>query len=163
MFKPNSFLRPGTCLFPLALAVAAFAVAFAASPMLPRSLGVDVWNLPKLHQEVSEAKIRNSELDRQEDMVRRRIVIKESLITEMIAARISLQEAVEQFLLLNQEIPEYMAVIRTTYPGSNDFEKTTQNVIDFATVRVAPGKERKELVARLESERVKMLRPDTVH
>jgi hypothetical protein len=51
-----------------------------------------------------------------------------------------------------------MEVIRASYSGSTDLEKTFQNVIDFASLRVPEGARRDALIARLEVQRERINR-----
>ena len=138
--------------------VAAPLVGLAAYPSVASSFGLDVWSLPALQQSMEESRARSQELDVRNDDVRKRILIKEVLISDLIAERSTLEEVAQQFLALNETSPEYMEVIRATYPGSTDLDKTIQNVIDFASLRVPEGSRRDEVIARLEMQRERMHR-----
>lgn len=138
--------------------VAAPLVGLAAYPSVASSFGLDVWSLPALQQSMEESRARSQELDVRNDDVRKRILIKEVLISDLIAERSTLEEVARQFLALNETSPEYMEVIRASYSGSTDLEKTIQNVIDFASLRVPEGARRDALIARLEMQRERINR-----
>lgn len=94
------------------------------------------------------------ELEETDQEVRRRIEIKESLVRQLIAGQTTLAEVTNLFLVMNQSRPGYMAVIRVTYAGSTDEEKTARNVIGYAAAemsRVNP-EQQAEVLGRLECE-----------
>ncbi len=128
----------------------------SAHPSLAQSLGIDLWELPALQRSMEESRERARQLEYKNDDVRKRIMIKEILITDLIEGRSTLEEVAGQFLTLNETSPEYMEVIRSSYEGSTDLEKTIQNVIDFASVRVPEGERRDQLVGRLQEERARI-------
>ncbi|MFO0822457.1 MAG: hypothetical protein U0792_04950 [Gemmataceae bacterium] len=94
------------------------------------------------------------ELENSDQEVWRRIEIKESLVHQLIEGRLSLAEVTRQFLVMNQDRPGYMEVIRATYAGSNDEEKTARNVISYVTVELsrASSEQQAEVLERLEYE-----------
>jgi hypothetical protein len=94
------------------------------------------------------------ELENSDQEVRRRIEIKESLVRRLIEGRLTLAEVTSQFLLMNQGRPGYMEVIRNSYAGSSDEEKTARNVISYVTVELsqASSEQQAEVLERLECE-----------
>lgn len=129
---------------------------FAAHPTLAQSLGADVWNLPALKEQARHAEAENALLDAEDDTVRSRIRVKDGIAAELVAGRITLSEATDQFLALNESRPTQMAVIRETYPGDSDREKTARNVISYSLGHVPPH-QREATVNRLEAELHSML------
>ncbi len=111
----------------LLLPVAAFVaqsgwgVSSVSDQFLPRSDRVQI----KEEQELG------NHLDIVKSEIVRRIEIKDALIAELISGRTTLVEVTKQFLILNQSRPEYMTVIRASFPGSTDEEKTAHNVIGY--------------------------------
>lgn len=108
----------------------------------------------KLHDDYQGEMQLAKDLEVSDQEVRRRIQIKESLIHQLIAGRTTLEEVTTQFLMMNQCRPGYMAVIRASYPGDSDEERTARNVIGYATVELsgASETERAEVLTRLEGE-----------
>jgi len=107
-------------------------VALAAHSELGATLAIDMVQSPSLREELKEdAEIRES-LEVVNREIQRRIAIKEALIADLIAGRTTLAATTEQFLVMNQTRAEYMMIIRTSYPGQTDYEKTARNVIGYA-------------------------------
>lgn len=102
----------------------------------------------------------NSEVELGENLelvnveIQRRIAIKEGLVTDLIAGRTTLACVTEQFLALNQGRPEYMRVIRVTYPGTSDFEKSAHNVLGYAEGELSrySAEQQAEVRQRLQTE-----------
>jgi hypothetical protein len=138
----------------VALALVAPVVVAAANPSLAAALGLDVWNLPDLREQAKAAAEEDRELTAHHGDVLRRIEAKEQAISSLIAGRGTLADTVAQFSALNQDYPEYAAVIRDHYPGSTDQEKLAWNVIDFTQARLVklPLWRRCAVLARLEAE-----------
>jgi hypothetical protein len=123
----------------------------AVNPTWAQSLGLDVWNVPALNAELRESAGTDRQLTDQSDGVRRRIAVKDAIIADLLAERITLAEATERFGELNAGHPEYLMTIRATYPGETDREKFARNVIAFARMRASPDQV-EAVTARLEYE-----------
>ncbi|MCI0704888.1 MAG: hypothetical protein L0241_27835 [Planctomycetia bacterium] len=132
------------------------ALLMFADPTWAKSLGVDVWNMPALQQETRDADAHHAELDIENAALLRRIEVKETLIRDLIEERTTLTEVTAQFHEMNVVRPQYMVVIRVSFPGDTDEEKMARNVISFALPRVEPEK-REALERRLEAELQQML------
>jgi hypothetical protein len=59
----------------------------------------------------------------------RRIAIKEQLVADLIADRITLARATAEFLILNRSDEACSTVLRRTFPGRTDFERTAHSVL----------------------------------
>jgi len=123
----------------------------AVHPTWASSIGADVWNMPSLKEELRANTEEASVLANQDDEIRHRISLKEVIIADLLANRITLAEATEQFTVMNASRPQYMTMIRSSFPGETDQEKFARNVISFALLRVKP-QERDALNHRLEKE-----------
>ena len=130
----------------------AVAVAFAANPAWARSAGLDVWNVSELSRQKEELAERHEELTAVDTDICRRIGAKEAVVRELIAGRTDLARATAEFVALNQPNPEYMRVIRETFPGSSDEEKMARNVIAYTLPRVENPGARARLARQLETE-----------
>jgi hypothetical protein len=78
-----------------------------------------------------------SELDETARDLRRRIELKDRLVADLLAGRATMAEVTSQFLAMNHERPEYLAVVRFHYPGATDTEKAARNVIGYAEPEIA--------------------------
>ena len=85
-------------------------------------------------------------------LVCRRIEVKESIAWDLVAGRTTLADATARFMLLNEPYPYYLQMIRDTYPGSTDQERTARNVMDYTLGRVTDRRERERLAGRFEGE-----------
>lgn len=124
-----------------------------ARPGWPTELGVDFWSVPSLNARLQREIHWRDELDALDDTVRWRIEVKDRIIDDVLAHRLSLVRAAVAFKALNRDWPQYAAVLRSTYPSRNDDECICRNVIGYvesATVR-QPSRAMAE-VARLEAE-----------
>lgn len=145
---------------PRCLTAAAFALAgvttFAVAPSWAESAGLDVWNLPKLERDVEVTVAQNKQLAVQDGDIQQRIAIKEVLVADLIAGRVSLAEVTAEFMALNQSRPEYMALIRDEFPGETDELKVAHNVINYARHRLTDRADRARVLGRLEAELAQM-------
>lgn len=128
--------------------------AAAAHPTLARAAGVDFWNLTDVRAEAEEAAERSRVLDERDSFIMRRIIIKEDLVTGLIAGRTSLADVAVQFLDLNSAEPSYLDHLRTSVPGDSDLERSAHNVLHYASARLADPTARAAVLARLEAELV---------
>lgn len=131
---------------------AALAVTVYLSPSLAATAGVDVWNLPDLQEQLDDATEQGRELDSSDEMYRRRIEVKEALMADLIAGRVTLAEATDRFLTLSALHPEQLDAIRAAFPGSSDREKVARNVVQYANSRIPAGPQKAAVVARFEAE-----------
>lgn len=136
--------------------VPALLVAAAVHPGLVRAAGVDFWNAAAAEADLAEANAAAHALADRDDTILRRIAIKESLITELIAGRATLAQVAARFLELNEEEPGYLLVLRSAVPGDSDLERSARNVIDYAAHRVADPARLADLRHRLEAELARM-------
>lgn len=94
----------------------------------------------------------NPALDAQTYHIAARIAYKESLIRELIAGRTTLARVSDEFLRLNEEEPTTMNVLRTSYPGSGDEERSAHNVLEYVHHLRLPAGEEDPLFTRLDRE-----------
>jgi hypothetical protein len=130
------------------------AATAVARPEWAEYLGVDVWNLPDLREELTEANELKTELEFQNAAILDRINMKDRLISDLIAGRRTLAETTSQFCALNQDFPEFLTILRLNYPGATDEERSAWNVMDFVHPRLfhLSAFERFKVLARLNLE-----------
>jgi hypothetical protein len=85
---------------------------------------------------------RNSEL----------VEYKQYVARELVAGRMSLAEAADEFLRVNAEDPKVLASILEKYPGADEREKSAHNVIAFARARCLTEAEANEVYDKLAAE-----------
>jgi hypothetical protein len=143
------------------LASAALA-ALAIHPTWARALGVDVWNVPALTAQMRDSDEQGRRIEEESERIRRRLRVKETIVTDLIAGRVTLAEATDRFTELNESQPHYLLTIRNHFPGQTDEERMARNVIGFAEQQVPP-KERPALRSRFEAELRRMLAASPTH
>jgi hypothetical protein len=134
-----------------ALGLAGAGVSYAR-PSWPTDLGLDFWNVRELKTRLNHDLQLAAELEKEDDVVMRRIAAKEGIIDDLIGGRISLMEAAAQFRALNAGRRDYLEVIRSTYPGRTDDERICRNVIGFVESYVKSDEDGCHLVYRLNAE-----------
>lgn len=85
------------------------------------------------------------------DAVVARMHYKERLVDELIAGRADLMSVADEFLRMNREEPECLAILRRHFPGETDREVAARNVIDYVAPRVKPA-DRAAIRQRLDRE-----------
>ena len=126
----------------------------AANTTWAMTVGVDLWNLPDLREDVRTASAQNQVRQSEQLEVSQRIRVKEEMISSLIAGRSSLAEVMNQFTVINEGYENHMIVIRQLYPGATDQEKMLWNVLDYAYRRMAhlTAWHRLAVMARLQAE-----------
>lgn len=114
----------------------------------------DVFRFPCGREEVDSEEALSESLDLVSADIRRRVAIKEALVSDLIAGRASLACATEQFLALGQGRPEYLRVVRANCPGDTDLEKTAHNVMGFVEAELSsrPPEQQEAVRNRLRAE-----------
>jgi hypothetical protein len=142
----------------IALSATLMAVALAlgsacAAPQWTESVGLDVWDVPALQKTIEIETKGTLELNAEIEECQHRVELKERLIADLRAGRATLQEVTSAFLAVNRSQPSSMFLIRTSYSGATDEEKTARNVVAYAIHRTSesPSEER-EVVARLSNQ-----------
>lgn len=139
-----------------ALVAVAFVGVLTIHPTWAKSLGADVWNMPALKEQLRESQNDIARLDAEDQGVRQRIAVKESLVQDLLAGRATLAEVTEQFTALDASRPEYMDILRANHPAASDREVMARNVISYALPRV-PAEERAAVSSKLEVDLQQML------
>jgi hypothetical protein len=128
----------------------------AIHPRWASSVGADVWSASAYQERIRTSDELHGRLERENQETLRRMAVKESIVEELLAGRVTLAEATDQFAEINESLPHSMDRIRATCPGQSDREKLARNVIAFARAR-APGHEWDAVERRLEAELQQML------
>src|ERR1700730_12828048 len=73
-----------------------------AQPKWMAELGLDLGSLPGLFRETVAAEERLADMEKRDEVIRERIRLKDQLINELIAGRVSLKAASAEFRSLNE-------------------------------------------------------------
>jgi hypothetical protein len=147
----------------LSILLAAPVAVAATAPEWATAVGLDVWSIPALQAEIDDQVERERALVAQDDDIRRRIEVKETLITDLIAGRATLTDVTAQFLSLNRAQPHYLQTLRAAYPSPTDEETVARTVLGFVATRMyaEPADRRGEVMARLDAELSRLVEAQT--
>lgn len=136
------------------LVLIALVLAAWTQPAWAATVGLDVWNVPALQEQVKTSALQSHELDQENAQIIDRIAAKEGLISQLLSGHTTLAATTAQFMALNETYPEYLSVIRRSYPGATDEEKMAWNVLEFSSPRLTDQSawQRLALLARLQGE-----------
>jgi hypothetical protein len=96
-----------------------------------RKADYEFWNLPRWNAEIQEMEESNDQLTLESTVVSERIVMKESVVDDLVEGRTSLAETIERFRELNAGNEELAAQLEMHYPNQSDDERLYHNVLDF--------------------------------
>ena len=120
------------------------------APDWTKAAGLDVWNVPSLRAQVESDTRQGAGISFEIEESRRRFILKEEIIDDLLSDRITLKDATAQFLTLNEHHSGAMMVIRAAYRGATDEESTARNVIALAIPRLEGSfTEKAAILARL--------------
>ena len=91
--------------------------------------------LPQLTEELDQLYRDRARLERESVLLANRISVKESLMDDLIAGRLTLLAVSEQFAELNSDEGS-LVMIRQHFAGDNDLERNANNVLSYAELRV---------------------------
>lgn len=134
------------------LSAVALAAVVVLHPTLARAAGIDFWNLADARAALAAEADHAVVLADRDDVVMRRIVIKEHLTDELAAGRTTVATVAARFLELSADEPAYLDLLRTSVRGDSDLERAGRNVIEYTERRVPDPAARAALRARLEAE-----------
>jgi hypothetical protein len=108
-------------------------IAVAMSPGRWTSrAGLDFWNIPQLEAEIAACEEKSKRMDAENEALTVRIQIKDVLVKELIAGRVSLASVSDQFYTLNSDDPVVIDQLRRHFHIDDDRAVAALNVIAFA-------------------------------
>jgi hypothetical protein len=131
--------------------VGGLSVCYSDQSLAP-DVGVDFWNVPPLQGTEARNRDLRAELEAKDQATLHRIAVKEQLIQEVIAGRVSLMEAAAQFRALNATQPRFMEIIRDFYAGATDEECLCKNVLGYVATYLGEGAKNHEVYRRLNAD-----------
>ncbi|CAN5255806.1 hypothetical protein BH11PLA2_BH11PLA2_10980 [soil metagenome] len=115
----------------IVLGVMMMAVAVAPANWTARA-GLDVWNVPKLQEEIAANERFSREMDVESEIITHRIQVKDTLVKELIAGRATLAVVADQFQTLNNDDPEIKFQLQKHYRLKDERIVSALNVLAFA-------------------------------
>ena len=112
----------------------------------------DAVDLPALQGQLKECETRQQAIHQQSVIMAERIALKQSLIRDLIAGRLTLVDVTRQFHEMNDGYQPCLDAIRARYPDAPDDERMALNVLDFVALQEAAIADRNAVAARLSGE-----------
>jgi hypothetical protein len=103
----------------------------ASNTTWAEDLGLDVWNVPDLQDRVASAESLDAELDRKNATVARRLDRRNETVADLLADRITADEALAQFLDANVSHPQALEFLRGRWDGRTDEERTARQLVMY--------------------------------
>jgi len=125
-------LVAGACL------TAVVTVGVTAYPAPAEELGTDLWNGPDWRTRLSETEVRARELRRQEEVIVRRTALRTEVVDDLIAGRVTADDAVVRFAELNRTGPATLRRVRERYAGDTDDERAGWQLVGHLRARHEP-------------------------
>ncbi|HKA08323.1 MAG TPA: hypothetical protein VKD71_13770 [Gemmataceae bacterium] len=85
--------------------------------------GSDIWQIVKAQSRIAEADRNMRKIDLDDEHVLRRVAIRLEVIRDLVAGRMTFEEAAERYVELNRMQESALAYMRRTYPGRTDEER----------------------------------------
>jgi hypothetical protein len=117
-------------------AVGIVIVIFFVKPSLVQAIGVDVWNLDQLHEDLKVNEEKSRQLDEKLDMTTRQSMVNNLLIQDVAAGRRALQETAQLMIAMNQSREDYMAGVMMTSHGRTPEAKMADKIISLVVLEV---------------------------
>jgi hypothetical protein len=132
----------------------AIGVAHAVAPEWSRRTGLDVWSYPELSTREREVEDRRKELQGVHDQLRRQVEAADHVVSLLIDGELSLGDATDEILRINQGRNGFIDGLRSTYPEAHtDRQLTARYAIRKAAEQLEGDPSRQaEVLARLEAE-----------
>jgi len=108
---------------------AAGVAAVLAYPAEADDPGGDIWQIVKARSSIEEADRSMRQLDLDDEHVMRRVAIREEVIRDLVAGRMTFQQATQRFVELNRTHPSALANLRRMYAGRTDEERAARQLV----------------------------------
>ncbi len=145
-------MKVRACLCLIVGVAALGAVALSRSPLTAEGLGLDFWRVGDLEDEVSSGEDRYAELGREDDVVMDRTAARHRILADLLAERITLDEAGQGFLALNLTAPTGLEYLRLQHPAGTDLDRALRQVVIHLANHLAPGCEERARMLKCELE-----------
>jgi hypothetical protein len=127
-------------------------LTFAAADWLS-AMGLDVWNLPELEQQLAQECQRDEALEGARVVLLRRIAQRRRVTQDLIAGRLTLLEATAEFRRLRRMTPDFLDRFHSLYPGATEEERVCRGLIAWVRAELIVQPDQAEArAARFEAE-----------
>ncbi len=124
----------------IGVGVAALGIlAWAQSPLTAEEMGLDFWNVGELEKQLAHGERRHAELERNDQVVMNRVRLRRQILDNLLADKITLDEAGRGFAALNATDPTVGGVLKTQFPDGTDIDRAVRQVIKHLACHLTPG------------------------
>jgi hypothetical protein len=118
--------------------LSALAVAGLCShPSFAKDAGFDFWNVDELQQQKMTDQEKHQRMSRQNEIVLRRLDLREDVMKELLNEQISFEEATARFVEFNQTLPTKVGVA-VTFPGKTEEDRAAWQLLSYLSSRRTP-------------------------
>jgi hypothetical protein len=110
------------------LSAAGLAAVFAY-PAEADDPGGDVWQIVKAQSRIAEADRNMRKIDQEDEYVMRRVAIREEIIRDLVAGRMTFEQATQRYVELNRTYPTALTNLRRMYAGRTDEERAARQLV----------------------------------
>jgi len=103
--------------------------AIIAYPAEADDPGGDIWQIVKAQSSIAEADRNMRKIDQDDEHVMRRVAIREEVIRDLVARRITFEQATQRYVELNRTHPSALANLRRIYAGRTDEERAARQLV----------------------------------
>jgi hypothetical protein len=128
-----------------------------AHPRILTEVGLDLWSASAQSDE-NHWRAEDARIDTNIRHADQRSRIKESLAQDLIDGRISLADAADQFMALNEVAPAIVGSMRQSFPASSDRESAALQVVSYVKVRLRDETDLSEKVLQRLGDELRTLR-----
>ncbi|WP_020468035.1 hypothetical protein [Zavarzinella formosa] len=115
------------------------AAVWLHSPAAAEEFWLDFWCVDELEQQIARCEAANASMDRENQQSLGRIACREAVLKNLIAKRISLDEAGRGFHALNMESPKTAAWLTIMYPNESQPDRAKKQVLVQLKASRLPG------------------------
>jgi len=117
--------------------------AWYGSPVSAEELGLDIWHVGELENQMKRGERHATDLERRDQITLERIRIRGVILANLLAGKTTPEEAGRGFLALNQSDATVLAHLRAAHPAGTDTDRAIrQMVVHLESHHLAGSRER---------------------
>ena len=91
----------------------------------------DVWDLVEFRTRMAQSEAKGHTIDRENEHARLRIELKREVVSDLVAGRLTFEEAAQTFAEVNHMQPASTVYLRSVFPGNTDEERAQWQLVRF--------------------------------
>lgn len=106
-------------------------------PSFAEEAGFDFWNVSELQQRQITDEEKHEQMSRQDEIVLRRLDLREDVMQELLNEQISFEEAITRFVNFNRSLPTKVGVA-VTFRGKTEEDRAAWQLVSYLSSRRTP-------------------------